>query len=102
MNASSVLVLGPAGGRWWLALSGGVEKFPPVFVHILDQFLGGAKGGGQPPCQFLPLLVFVQRVGAFCFCSWRSGSCSRVGNTGVVLQQPMPGCQNFQKLVVPK
>ena len=59
MDVSSVLVLGPAGGRCWLALSGGVEKFPPVFVHILDQFLGGAKGGGQPPCLFLPLLVFL-------------------------------------------
>ena len=65
MNVSFVLVLGPAGGRWWLALSGGVEKFPPVFVHILDQFLGGAKGGGQPPCLFLPLLVFCRCVGCF-------------------------------------
>ena len=60
-----VLVLGPAGGRCWLALSGGVEKFPPVFVHILDKFLGGAKGGGQPPCRFLPLLVFCRCVGVF-------------------------------------
>ena len=50
-----------------MALSGGVEKFPPVFIHILNISLGGAKGGGQPPCLFLPLLVFLSvRWGVFC------------------------------------
>jgi hypothetical protein len=74
MNVSFVLVLGPAGGRWWLALSGGVEKFPPVFVHILGGFLGGAKGGGQPPCLFLPLLVFFSVRWVFSVYAWRLDS----------------------------
>ena len=66
MNVSFVLVLGPAGWLGWLALSGGVEKFPPVFVHILDEFLGGAKGGGQPPCRFCPFWFSVGALGVFC------------------------------------
>ena len=82
--------------RGW-RLSGGVENaFPPFFPYPRGHFSRVVKGLGDPSLPFLPLLVFVPRVGVFCFCPWCSGSSNGVGNTGTLSQRRVPGCQNFR------